>query len=180
LQLISKLGFLFDHQPDVGKTMARLNWVTVAVLVASEMSGPSRAQELPSQVEEIRIVRSVRLSRDPATGFCNAERTGFEGAESEDQYDFRVVITRASDGMVVNATSVPIGELHACFGPSSDPEVTNFFGRGTLAGVTFAGRGDCRLTKRHFPEQGMLTYRCFLDLRGLPEGYIGVSAPVEF
>ena len=92
--------------------------------------------------------------------------------QSKDRYDFRVVLTKASDGKVVDSTATTIGGLHACFGPSSNPLISNFFAEGTLGNIAFIGRGECRQARRDFPEPGLTLYRCYLDIEGLPTGYV--------
>lgn len=149
---------------------------SVAVLMvvfASSVAESAVAAKASVNVEDIHVVRSLRVSRAPATSFCSIERTGFGNAKVEDRYDFRVVVTKASDGTIVDASSTTVGGLHACFGPSSDPLISNFFAEGTLGNVSFIGKGDCRQARKDFPEPGLMVYRCYLDIEGLPVGYIG-------
>jgi hypothetical protein len=143
------------------------------IVVCTTVAGSAVAAEASANVEDIHVVRSLRLSRVLATDFCSIGRTGFGNATVEDRYDFRVVVTKGSDGKVVDASATAIGGLHACFGPSSDPLVSNFFAEGTLGNVSFIGRGDCRQSKKDFPEPGLTLYRCYLDIEGLPTGYVG-------
>ena len=136
------------------------------------VTGSASAAEAAVNVEDIHVVRSLRLSRVPATDFCSIGRSGFGNATIEDRYDFRVVITKAADGKVVDSTATTIGGLHACFGPSSNPLISNFFAEGTLGNIAFIGRGECRQARRDFPEPGLTLYRCYLDIEGLPTGYV--------
>jgi hypothetical protein len=139
----------------------------------SSRSGEAAAagKESGQGVEDIYVVRSVRQSRIPATKFCDQARTGFENLRSEDEYVFRSISTRASDGLVVDASVQTVGRAHACFGPTSDPEIIDFYGEGELGGVSFAGRGDCRPTPDQ-PESRLTWSRCFLDLTKLPQPYL--------
>jgi hypothetical protein len=123
-------------------------------------------------VEDIYVVRSVRQSRVTPTTFCDAANTGFANAMAEDQYLFRSTATRASDGLIVDASVQTVGTIHACFGSLPDLSVVNFYGEGRLGGAAFKGIGECRLTP-DYPERGLLLGRCFLDLKGLPDGYMG-------
>jgi hypothetical protein len=124
------------------------------------------------QVEEIYIARSVRESRIPPTEFCAQGRSGFGDTTFEDRYTFRSTATRSSDGRMVDMNVTTIGSLHACFGRTADPAIINFYAEGVLGGAVFKGTGECR-SKPDFPEKGLLLSRCFLDLSGLPERYVG-------
>jgi len=143
------------------------------VVVCTSLAGSAAAAEASANVEDIYVVRSLRLSRVPATDFCSIGTTGFGNAAIEDRYDFRVVITKASDGKVIDSTTTTVGGLHACFGPSSNPLISNFFAEGTLENIPFIGKGECRQSRRDFPEPGLTLYRCYLDIEGLPSGYVG-------
>jgi hypothetical protein len=125
------------------------------------------------RVEDIYIARSMRESRVTPTEFCAQARIGFDGARIEDQYTFRSTATRASDGLMVDTNVSAIGRLHACLGLTSDPITGNFYAEGILGTVTFTGSGECRTVKQDYPEPGMVIQRCFLELRDLPNGYVG-------
>ena len=142
------------------------------LLVGAATPALSQQQE-DATVESIHVVRSLRLSRSPASDYCESKRTGFEGAKFEDTYEFRVVVTRPSDGMVTDASSSLAGTIHACFGPGSEPTITHFFGEGSLGSVKFSGKGDCRQIRKNFPEQGIVLYRCYLDFDTVSGGYVG-------
>ena len=130
------------------------------------------ASEL-SSVEEIYVVRSLRLSREAATSFCGADRTGFQNARFEDNYQFQAIAINAESGMVTDANIGTVGSLRACFGPTEDPRVSNFYAEGSLGKVSFQGRGECLTPKRDYPEPGVNIHRCFLDIGNLPAGYVG-------
>lgn len=139
---------------------------------ASAQQGGTPAPAAASGVEDIYIGRSWRESRQAPSEFCGPGRTGFGPASVEDTYTFRSVETRGSDGLIVNADVAVIGTLRACFGPQ--PEGSSFFyAEGTLGDVRFTGRGECRNTRRDYPEPGVSVQRCFMDLGGLPPAYIG-------
>jgi hypothetical protein len=124
----------------------------------------------PTDVEEIYIVRSWRGA---ATTFCAEARTGYTKTYAEDTYTFRAVDTRASDGRVIGATAPIVGTLHACFGSTIESNVFTFYAEGVLNGVMFKGKGECRQSYADFPELGLTPLHCFLDLSGLPTGYVG-------
>ena len=124
-------------------------------------------------VEEIYVLRSVRLSRVSATDFCAEGRIGFPGTTAEDRYDFKAVTARPADGRVTEASGPTVGHLHTCLGATSDPLVLNFYVEGDVSGVPLTGRGDCRTTGREFPEPGITPWTCRLDLTGLPTRFVG-------
>ena len=131
------------------------------------------AADAGGAVEDIYVVRSLRLSRIGATSFCATSRTGLDELNTEDQYNFQSVRTKTSDGTVSDANVETVGTLHACFGPTSDPARFGFYAEGALGGTPFTGRGDCLMVRQDFPEEGLRLFRCFLDLSGLPEAYVG-------
>jgi hypothetical protein len=146
---------------------ASVAFLLLATRIASGQRGATGAG-----VENIFVVRSVRLSRTAPTDYCSERRTALPPATFEDQYDFKAVATRSADGAVVNATATTVGHLHACFARSSDSVVV-WFAQGDLNGVQLTGRGDCRTDGREFPEPGISTWRCFLNLTGLTGGFAG-------
>jgi hypothetical protein len=133
----------------------------------------AQSQRTDAGVEEIVILRSLRLSRIAPTDFCAASRTGFAQATIEDRYDFKAVATDAASGKVTNANGPRAGTLHACFAPTSDPLVVSFYAEGEVGGLSLVGRGQCRTMKRDFPETGISLLACQLDLTELPAGYVG-------
>jgi hypothetical protein len=131
------------------------------------------AQAESSDVEDIYVLRSFRLTRNQATSFCAEERTGFGKMAVEDEYHFKSVSTRTSDGLVTDADGETVGSLHACFGPTSEPQVFSFYAEGRLGSTPFIGKGECRTVRNDFPESGIRTSRCFMQLDGLPSSYVG-------
>lgn len=140
------------------------------LLVSWSLLSTAAAQ---NRVEEIYLARSIRESQIKPTEFCAPVRTGFADPSIEDRYSFQSVATRASDGLIINDNVNTTGQLRACFGPTSDPMTVNFYAEGVLGGVNFTGKGECLTVKPNYPENGMTVARCFLDLRDLPDGYIG-------
>jgi hypothetical protein len=124
------------------------------------------------RVEDIFVVRSVRLSRTAPTPYCTERRTALPPTTFEDQYDFKAVATRPADGAVIGAAGATVGHLRACFTVRSDSVVV-WFAQGDLNGIQLTGRGDCRTDGREFPEPGVGTWRCYLDLTGLSAGFVG-------
>ena len=147
----------------------------IAGLLLTALSSSVHAQtpRANAAVEEIIILRSLRLSRTAPTGFCAPSRTGFPAATSEDYYDFKAVATDAASGQVTNTTDVRAGKLHACFGPTSDAKMVNFYAEGEVGAVPLIGHGQCLTTKTAFPETGITVLTCHLDLTGLPSTYVG-------
>jgi hypothetical protein len=132
---------------------------------------PARTQDAP--VEEIYIARSVREARMPPTEFCAKARTGVDRPNAEDQFTFRSVATRNSDGRVIDTNAKTIGSAHACGGPTANPAISQFYGEFSLGGIAFKAIGECNLTKSNFPERGLSVVSCTMDVSGLPGDYVG-------
>ncbi len=145
--------------------------------LAVSMDAFSQAQSkdaLGPSVEDIYIVRSVRESRTWPTEFCAEARTGFfTGGGADDQFTLRSTATRGSDGLMTNGNVQSVGRFHACFGPTGEPTVWNFYVEGALGTTTFKGRGQCVNGRQGYPEPGLQTSRCFLELNELSNAYIG-------
>jgi hypothetical protein len=147
--------------------------VHIATNVAAEDSTRAPGKTLDSRVEEIYIARSFRESRDKPTDYCSQSRTGFGDATSEDRYTFRSISTRASDGKMTDNDVRTIGRLRACFGPTNNPALQNFYAEGSLGAASFTGKGECLANQADYPEAGITSTRCFLHLSGLPSEYVG-------
>lgn len=143
-----------------------LGLIALAGIMASTDQSPTQS----SQPEEIFVVRSVRESRVAPTDFCAKEKTGFSAA-AEDQFSLRSTAI-GPGGRMTDANVQTTGGIHACFSSFSDSPFS-FYGEGHLSDVAFKGLGDCRLVKRNLPEQGISTFRCWLDLSDLPAQYVG-------
>jgi hypothetical protein len=126
-----------------------------------------------SDVEDVYVLRSLRLARSEATSFCAQDRTGFDKMNVEDQYQFKSVTTRESDGVVTDSNVQTVGTLHACFGTTAEPQVYSFYAEGLLGATSFMGKGECSVVKNDFPEPGARALRCFMTLEGLPSNYAG-------
>ena len=126
-----------------------------------------------SDVEDVYILRSIRLSRTDPTDFCSQSRTTFAGSRSEDRFSFVPVTTDSKSGMVRGIDGVATATLRACFGSTDRPETVNFYGEGELRGVRFTGRGTCSTLKNDFPETGIRLVQCFLDLTVADKDYVG-------
>src|ERR1700757_1746854 len=90
-------------------------------LVACSIPGSPRATpdlaastDSPPGVEDIYVLRSLREERSAPDVFCAPSKTGFT-AKFQDRYSFKVVVTRAADGKVVDAKGREAGMMHACF-----------------------------------------------------------------
>jgi hypothetical protein len=171
-------------KPDVSRTNKTMllyrplrmrRWYTVTALALAMLSSPMTAQSLRPNVavEDVVILRSLRLSRITPTDFCAPSRTEFSPATAEDRHDFTAVATDAASGKVTNAGGARVGTLHSCLSPTSDPLIASFYAEGEIGGVSLVGRGQCRTTKRDFPESGISLFTCQLDLTGLPSAYVG-------
>src|SRR5580658_9099515 len=80
-----------------------------------------------SRVEDIYIARSFRESRDKPTNFCSESKTGFGVTTSEDHFTFRSIAIRTSDGKMTDNDVRTIGRIRACFGPTNNPTLQNFY-----------------------------------------------------
>lgn len=141
--------------------------IVFPVGLTAQRSGPPRG------VEDTYILRSLRVSRITPTDYCSQHRTGFPAATIEDRYAFHAVATNLATGAVTDPSGPTVGNLHACFGPTADSLVVSFYTEGDVHGMPLVGRGQCRITRREFPEAGITLLTCHLDLTSLPAGYVG-------
>ena len=150
--------------------------LVVAFAALASSIGANAVAQRPvagSSVEDIYIVRSLRLSRTAPGEFCAERRTGFPTPTLEDRYDFKAVTARTADGRVTSATGSTVGHLHACFGATADSLTESFYAEGDLNGVRLTGRGEFRTDGQESPEPGIQPWRCYLKLAGLPAGFTG-------
>ena len=144
-----------------------------AALILVCSSAVAQTQGLAdNSAEEIYMARSVRESRGSPTDFCAPSRTLFDNLLSEELFTFRSIVAEQFTGRVVDASTNTVGRARTCFGPTRDATIINFYAEITLAGINFAGRGECRVKQDH-PNAGLAAYRCFLELSDLPSNYIG-------
>jgi len=137
-------------------------------------SGAAGGQTPGPHLEEIRVARSIRLSRmQPPREFCSQSRTTFASAQFEDSYSFTAVATRSVDGFVTDAVSTKIGSGHGCFAPTADPAAFNLYIEVDLSGIRFVGVGKCTRVRADFPEPELRVLSCVANLNGLPEPYVG-------
>jgi hypothetical protein len=155
-----------SHAQDVTMMGARSDFPD-AVMAKQDASTDSGAKE------EIYIIRSVRMSRVPATEYCGQSRTGFADVSFEDQYIFHAVTTRVGDGAVIDPLGNKTASLHACFGKTADASIRNFYAEGEIAGIVFRGIGKCTTLRTDFPERGVSSTTCFLNLGAMKEPYVG-------
>ena len=123
--------------------------------------------------EDIYVVRSFLVARDAPTAFCSRVEPGFGKLQSENRYLFKSIAVQTTDGRVANTNVRTVGTFHACIGETSDPKVASVFAQGTLGSVAFTGRGECLTDRQDFPEPGIDSSRCNLNLRDLPDGFVG-------
>jgi hypothetical protein len=156
----------------------KLRYLTFIALALLGTASPVHAQIaqttelLATEVEEIYVARSVREARMPSTEFCAKARTGVNSATIEDQYTFRSVATDTSNGRLVDTNVKTVGSMHACFGPIANPAIFEFYGETLFGATAFKGLGECHV-KSDFPDKGLTSARCFLELSGLPTEYVG-------
>ena len=74
---------------------------------------------------------------------------------------------------MVEAKGTRAAELRACFGPTAEPALQNFYAEIKLGAISFRGNGECRAVKVDFPQAGLFPVRCQLVLSGLPAPYVG-------
>lgn len=160
--------------------VGRMASLALGVAVMAAFGVPVAAGETPpasaapsSEVEEIYILRSVREQRASPTEACATARTKVADPAWEDQYTFRTVATRESDGRVLDTDVKPAGTIRACFGRTADPAVFELYGDLLVLGIAAKGFGKCHMTKSDFPEQGLKLFGCNFELFDLPAKYTG-------
>ncbi len=147
-----------------------------ALLTASPLSAGDAPLAPPGAVlEDIYILRSIREPREPVADWCSSSKTGFEPfpKDAERFFSFWTVEVQPKDGKVVQAKGTRGAELRACFGPTGEPALQNFYAEIKLGSISFRGSGECRAVKVDFPEAGLFPVRCQLILSGLPAPYVG-------
>lgn len=151
----------------------------IAMLGCATPSTTSGSASTAASHEEIYVLRSLREERTATSSWCTPERTGSTqtagGFMVEDRYTMWSVAVQPKDGRIFDAKAGLAGELHACFGSTADPKVLSFYTDGRIAGLPFTGRGDCLIARSDFPEKGISTLRCYLNLAELPAPYVGGS-----
>lgn len=156
--------------------LARLSTAAAACVMvgcATPSAGPDRVSAAAASTrEEVYVLRSLREERNPKSTWCTAERAGFAPVV-EDRFTMWTVQVPAGDGRIADAKASKAGDLRACFGATADPKVFNFYAEALISTLAMVGNGDCAVVRADSPEPGMTTFRCFLDLRGLPSAYAG-------
>jgi hypothetical protein len=131
----------------------------------------------PGAREDIYVLRSVREERVAKSTWCSQERAGFAPFKSEflvdDRFSFWSIQTDPGEGKIIDARAKEVGHIRACYGLTADPRSFNFYGEGQVGKLSFAGTGDCLIVRTDYPEKGITTFRCMLNLRGLPSPYTG-------
>jgi hypothetical protein len=146
-----------------------------ALLTACAVTAADSAAPVSAELEEIYVLRSVRESHDSVESWCSSSKTGFEplATDAERLYSFWSVRLRPDDGMVLDARTMRVAKLRACFGPTTEPARQNFYAEISLGSRSFRGHGECLALKTHFPRDGLFPVRCQLVLSGLPPPYVG-------
>ncbi|BCS32364.1 hypothetical protein TBR22_A15740 [Luteitalea sp. TBR-22] len=149
--------------------MGTICLTALSLLPIAAAAQPPRARP---PVEEIFILRSVRLSRQAPSDFCGASGLGVTTPVAEDRYEFRAVATDAATGRVTSVNGARVGTLQACLGTTADARVGDFHAWGEVGGMPLLARGQCRVTGEGVPEAGLTLYAGQFDLSGLPPEYV--------
>ena len=141
--------------------------LAITILGCATPNPGSINMQATSQSEDIYVLRSLREERIPKSTWCTLERAGFQQFVFEDRFSMWSVRVQQEDGRIADAKAGKAGDLQTCFGSTADPKVVNFYAEGHVAQVPLTGNGECHLVRADFPEKGLATYRCYLNLRGL-------------
>ena len=147
-----------------------------ALKALSEVAAPQARKDIAGEdisKDDIYVVRSFLIARDAPTDFCSKVEPGFGKLQSENHYLFKSIAVQTKDGRVANTNVRTVGTFHACIGETSDPKVMSVFAQGSLGSVKFTGRGECVTVRQDFPEPGIDSSRCYLNLRDLPDRFVG-------
>lgn len=142
-----------------------------APLVAAQERAPA-----PGSREAIYVLHSVREERVLESKWCTPQRAGsvsLAGETLEERFGLWSVQAEPQTGRIADASARKVGEMRTCAAATLDATVFDFFAEGKLAELPFAGNGKCRLVQADFPERGIASFHCYLDLRGLPSEYQG-------
>jgi hypothetical protein len=147
--------------------------VITALLACAALAASAAAQG--AELEDIYVLRSIREQRPPTADRCASSRTGFEpfATDAERFFSFWSLRVRSEDGKIIDTQSARVAELHACFGPTSEPARQNFHAEVQLGAIAFRGTGECLALSIDFPQNGLFPVRCQLILSGLPSPYVG-------
>lgn len=147
----------------------------IAALLTACATPVADSASQAAALEEIYVLRSVRESHPSVEGWCSSAKTGFEpfATDAERLYSFWSVRLRPDDGRVLDARSLRVAELRACFGATTEPARQNFYADVSLGSRSFRGHGECLALRTHFPQTGLFPVRCQLVLSGLPPPYVG-------
>lgn len=143
--------------------------------VCATLSNNAAAAGPEAALEDIYILRSIREPREPAADWCSPVRTGFEpfAKDAERFFSFWTVGLQPTSGKIVQSKDSRAAELRACFGPTGELALQNFYAEIKLGSISFRGNGECRAVKVDFPQAGLFPVRCQLILSELPAPYIG-------
>ena len=143
--------------------------------VCATPTGNAAAVGPESALEVIYLLRSIREPRERVADWCSPAKTGFAPfpKDAERFFSFWTVGVEPENGKVIDVKKTRAAELRACFGPTSEPALQNFYAEIKLGSISFRGNGECRAVKVDFPEAGLFPVRCQLILSGLPARYAG-------
>ncbi len=151
--------------------------IAIAGVAVASFAGTPPGNAAPGSegaLEEIYILRSIREPHEAVSGWCSANRTGFEpfAKDAERFFSFWSVQSQP-DGKVSDTKRKRAAELRGCFGATDTPARQNFYAEIKLGSLFFRGNGECLALKIDFPEPGLFPVRCQLVLSGLPAPYVG-------
>jgi hypothetical protein len=136
---------------------------------ARQAPDPEASTGSASGIEDIYVLRSINEESGAPGEFCAQSKIGF-AATRQSRFVFKAVVTRPSDGKVVDAISHQAGTMRGCT-DSAVPDL-NFYAEGVLAGVTVTGKGKCTVVASDYPEPGVSSWRCSLVLSNLSQPFI--------
>ena len=145
------------------------------LLLPAPVDAQSRQATRPaaSQVEEIYFARSVIESQIAPTEFCASAKTGFGDAIAENRFSLRSISINTSDGRLLATNVNTIGSGRGCFGRTANPMIITAYLEFLLGSKAFTGIGECRFVKSDFPERGINSGHCFLDVSAPDDQYVG-------
>jgi hypothetical protein len=128
-------------------------------------------QELKAGLEEIYVFRTTRTQHQSGkTPACAAAPFA---SVNEDYYDLWSIELRAGDSRVVNTHENEVGGFTACFGPLALDRPLLMYATGKVAGIPWAGAGECLTLKSQPPVRTAIAFNCRMNLTSLPQSYAG-------
>ena len=155
---------------------------TPGVEGSESLSEQRQAIEVPPDVEDVVVFRSVRVSRvlPPAqNGVCAAAGLLGKTGAADQHFELWSVKTRNNTAMVVDNQKLLVGTMEACTAASATAGVLDFYGTGHLdasgndPAIDYAGSGTCRSQGANSPVTGITRFVCMLNLTSASAPYVG-------